>query len=314
MAYQLLNPITLIFIAVLTLLARLAARIAWAPLFVPPPNPCPPWQCRISDIYILLYQLALSGWLTYEPDDEFGPAVTIGGLTVLWTTQGLWWYWGVQALSWLKVTDSLRRAVVMGAVVPLVHGWVLLACAISVLAAPLLVVPLVVELCLSVVFRRIAAWIAKPPTADSNKNPDWKAVGWAVCLLLLIGSIPTITAPMWLGYSIPPLYYKIQLRRFRNEMKWTADIPAIQAWLAKAKLKAPGTNYDLNADEAPQCVKNITGRLLISRENTLVFIFGSGFGHWGLEVAPRGSHKPEWSLNKYSLPLADGAWVWSDDH
>jgi hypothetical protein len=118
---------------------------------------------------------------------------------------------------------------------------------------------------------------------------------------------------MWCGYTVPPVYYKIHVRRFRKEMQRTADVPAIQAWLKETNL-AKLTTKGIPIEKQPECVRRLSGFVFSNSPGTIVISHGSGFGHWGVEIAAKGTLKPPWSSDKYSIPLSDGAWVWSDDH
>ena len=307
MAYQLLNPLTLLPLVVITILMfagtpkRLQSAIA-LPLRVPRPK----WQCHLSDLYVLVFQFGIAGLMTYETDEEFGPVWALGGLAVLWSLQAYVWYMAIRSLSWNQINDPLRRLQMLGIAFPLMIFFPLMSC----MAPMMCVFPVLAAILPAWAYQKImpyfAAWAYKPVSVQSR----WRRVAWVLTLALSLVAVPLATWPMWSGYSMPPVYYKIHVRRFRKEMQQTADIPAIQAWL-KTPDAANYMDRDVPLSAQPSCVSSIAGHAYLCSPGRLLIYQGSGFGHWGLEVAALGTAK---SSQNYSLPLADGAWVWIDDH
>jgi len=309
MAYQLLSPFTLAGVILFTGLTYFVARGALPALMNAPGGPRRNWQFRLSDMYILIFQLCISGWLTYEPDEEFGTLFNIAGLAILWSLQGLWWYWGVRFLSRNNVTDSLRRLIILGVVFPLFACFPLLNCVCIMLCPPLAAVAMIPLIIYAQFVKFILAWVLAEPTYASR----WRPFQWIICVLLFMIATPAVTTPMWCGYTIPPLYYEFQVRRFRKEMQWTADVPAIQAWLKSTDI-TQWQQKDIPLDELPACVRKLHGRPFATQYGSLVIGYGGGFCHWGMEIAAPGTLKPAWASSEYSLPIRDGAWVWIDDH
>ena len=305
MAFQLLNPFVLAGVLFFTLLAFVFIRERLPTLFKPPVGHRRPWQCRLTDIYILLFQLCVSGWLTYEPDEEYGPLENIEGLAILWSLQSLWWYWGVRYLSWNGVTDSLRRLAVLGIVFPLLFCWPLVNCMCSMYCPPVTVIAAIPLLVYMYCAKFVVAWALASPVELSR----WRRLGWIIWMVLFLAATPFVTAPMWCGFSMMPIYYKIQVRRFRKEMRWTANVPAIQAWLKSTDVSQWKEASIIPREKLPACVRWLDGYSHITQENTLVISNGGGFCHWGMEIASPRTTKPGWSSRKYSLPLSDGAWV-----
>jgi hypothetical protein len=163
MAFQLLNPFTLIPLLVLTVIvfAETSKNLQSA-IVKPQLVPRPPWQCHLSDIYILLFQFCVSGWLTYEPDEEYGPLWNVGGLIVLWSLQGFVWYLAIRSMSWNRVADPLRRFMILGFVFPLVLFFPLMSCMVPMMCVfPALVALLPLFIYLNIMYL-FAAWAYKP--------------------------------------------------------------------------------------------------------------------------------------------------------
>ena len=62
----------------------------------------------------------------------------------------------------------------------------------------------------------------------------------------------------------------------------------------------------------PPCIRNLSPQavcLMPNGDALEIFVGGSGFGHWGLIVAPKGKKTPLAGRGKYFFPLRDGAVV-----
>jgi hypothetical protein len=101
------------------------------------------------------------------------------------------------------------------------------------------------------------------------------------------------------------------MRRFHRTMRREADIPAIQEWLqSPAGIKTVGTGgTSLKEDELPLFMRHLGWGAHTTPQGGLAFVRGSGFGHWGLTVNPKGTPSP---ASHNVLPLGDGAYVWQD--
>ncbi len=142
-----------------------------------------------------------------------------------------------------------------------------------------------------------------------------KLIIWTALRYGVIALGGTGIAMMLLSMSTP--WHVRRNERFAEQMRREADIPAIRAWAEEALFgpEEPTSNPCIGGriylGELPDCVKTITGfnYIAFSREDKLIdFVFGGGFGHWGLTIAPLGT-EPE---GHYILPIEDGAWVWQE--
>lgn len=315
MAPQLIEPFTLGTILILTYFAHVVARRRFAMLFGAVSAPVAKTQFRLADVYVLLFQFALSACFA---SDSIAPAQwsNIAGLLILWALQGLWWYWGVRALSRRGIDDPLRRVVALGVVCPWVFAWPLASTGIGIgsfMFGPFLVILLLLP-CLLVfaLLNHVVHWIVNAPSV-----PKLRRLIWFPALIFLLISTPLATAPFWSGFTVPPIFYTSHVLRFRQEMRWRADIPAIQAWMKTVDLKTFGQTQEYRNPmelKPPKAVTDLSTYLYVTPEGSLVLTWGGGFGHWGLEVAEKGTPIGPFAAHKYALPLADGAWVWIDDH
>ena len=113
--------------------------------------------------------------------------------------------------------------------------------------------------------------------------------------------------------------YIRKTKQVQRQMQEEADIAAIRAWVdTRFPASAASTNPAYEApvvippDEQPACIRRISGfhtALYWPAKRELDLVFGGGFGHWGLTVAPEGTPMPE---SGHFLPLEDGAWVWHE--
>ena len=244
--------------------------------------------------------------MTFEPDAEYNVFWNLGGLAVLWGLQIIFGAHGVQALSRRQINDPIQRAMVLGILMPPVLFMPLTSCMVSMIC----VLPFVVGLALLALELQLINVISAIVIDPNSFVVRHRKLGWALCLLGVLAATPLSIAPMWCGYTFPPVYYKIHAHRFRQLMRMTADVSAIQAWMRSVDI-TQWSGKDVPNTSQPDCVKNLDGYVFVSRSGTLIISHGGGFGHWGLEVSTNGVQKP-W--RGYALPLVDGAWVWTDDH
>ncbi|NIP24248.1 MAG: hypothetical protein GWN67_02655 [Phycisphaerae bacterium] len=111
---------------------------------------------------------------------------------------------------------------------------------------------------------------------------------------------------------VPPTAKTFMLGFWIHSKVWL-DAEEIRRWIKENQTSTdPNTNVPLA--QGPFSLKMIalySGRLNYDKQNSTITMFqGSGFGHWGLTVAPKGTPIPDgWCVKK----LEDGAWVWWDD-
>jgi hypothetical protein len=122
-----------------------------------------------------------------------------------------------------------------------------------------------------------------------------------VCTMLFIAFTP---APL-------PIPYQIHAVLFRERMRFTADIPAIQEWQRTLTIQ-PADNGNLLIPQAswPPCVQRLSPRfvgLMPAGAAVVIYIGGGACGHWGLIVAPKGSNTPPPGRHEYRFRLCDGA-------
>jgi hypothetical protein len=115
----------------------------------------------------------------------------------------------------------------------------------------------------------------------------------------LCGLVPPATKTFMLGFWI---HAKVWL-----------DTEEVRGWI-KENQTSIDSNTNVPLSEGPFSLKMIafySGRLNYDKQNSTITMFqGSGFGHWGLTVAPKQTPIPNgWCV----LKLEDGAWVWMDD-
>lgn len=317
MAYQLLEPMNALFLLIMSMVALAGGYSVMTPLHSRR-KPALRWQCRLPDVMVLLTQLAAAGALVFRRDEEISLAEEIGGLAFLWALMTLWWWLGVRTLSRKAIDDPLRRFVVLALLCPVIYGWplvVLMGNPIFLIffANILLLIPLLLLLLLYKVTRRIADWVAQPVNPAAATAPRGLApLRWIAGLVLCVVMTTAVTIPLWTGYTVGPIFYKTALHRFRTEMRLRADVPAMQNWLAHADVETLKKSIELKPAELPSCVTRLTDRACVTDEGTLVLIWGNGFGHWGLTIAPPGTPLPGEDSREYHLPLADGAWVWHE--
>lgn len=316
MAFQLLDPLNLVFLLILTAAALAIGSWVMTPL-ASTRKPALRWQCHLPDILVLVTQLALAGALVFRIDEELSVALEFGGLAVLWAIMTLWWWIGIRILSRREIVDPRRRFVVLAVLCPMIYSWPLTVVMgnplfLLIFANILLLIPL---LALAVIFklgRWIANWVAQP--ASRSPAPGRLVLlRWLGALLICATVTTGATSPLWSGYSVGPVFYRTALRQFRMQMKRRADIPAIQGWLQRTDVtKLNKDGCEIASRDLPECVTSLSDRACIKDDGTLILVWGGGFGHWGLAVAAPGTPMPPQSSREYHLRLADGAWVWHE--
>lgn len=112
------GPIILLgALAVLALATSTLARWMLKPLFAAQQMPRPKTQYFLSDMYVMLLQLALPGMaLTFEPQQGALQALPL--VATLWVLLILLWLIGVQLLSRAGVTKTWPRALSLGLAIP----------------------------------------------------------------------------------------------------------------------------------------------------------------------------------------------------
>jgi hypothetical protein len=315
--------LSVIMLAVLAVAAYAMGNAVFTPLTQSTRDAEDKWQCYTADILILVFQLGLAGLFTTDPGFELAIASEVAGLFLLWSLfYGGWWV-GVRALSFARIREPFRRAVILGIVCPLTFCWPLgsLVCnplflAITIIGLPLavLIIALLLKVC-----HTLTLWISRPAHEDAywqcmqRRWPWLAAPKWILLLCLVSGSMYIATWPVWSGLTIGPMFYKTHLVRFRGEMRRTADIPAIQKWMQETDFaKVPQETWGVKTEALPACVRSLSTHFRYTQRKTLSFVWGGGFGHWGLEVAAPGTPMPPSHSRAYYLPLRDGAWVWAE--
>lgn len=320
MIYQLIDPINLVTLGLLAPISLVLGNWILKPLTMKPVER-KSWQCSLLDVFLLLLQLGVTALLTFEVDPEFGAGSEIAGLWILWAFLFLSWWMGVRGLSRRGIKNPVCRAIVLGVICPLTFTWPL-ACLIVnpiffiLFGGFILALPLLVGVFL---LRKFATWIVRDsPEASAisslQRTSDWVvAIRWSLSTVLMLGTMKIITAPIWSGITIGPVYYKTALRRFRNTMQ-CVDIGSIQKWLLTKDLTKLGKESwgALKAEELPAGVLSLSHRVFPSGSNSLKLVWGGGFGHWGVEIGLPGTPMPPSHSREYHLPLADGAWVWHE--
>jgi hypothetical protein len=154
-------------------------------------------------------------------------------------------------------------------------------------------------------------WIVAMVAKRKEKRPIWRAFRYGV---IAFGGMGLIV--MALGMSTPG--YVRKTKQFQRQMQREADVPAIRAWAETTLFSSdevpasPTICRSMIYDgPKPACMDSITGHFRIHYDpvdRIVELVFGGGFGHWGLCVAPLGT-APQ---GNHTLPLEDGAWIWHE--
>jgi len=116
------------------------------------------------------------------------------------------------------------------------------------------------------------------------------------------------------GLRVPG--YVAMTQGFRIHTKVWADVEAIRDWAGSYE-PGPGDSptlhgggLDIARSNWPGCVRllgpNYVG--LRYEDRSVDLVYGSGFGHWGLYVGPKGAK----ACGGYTAAVEDGAWVWHE--
>jgi hypothetical protein len=134
-----------------------------------------------------------------------------------------------------------------------------------------------------------------------------RAIRYAIIAFGGVGLIAGLACPM------------PRARVFQRQMQRQADVPAIRAWAEATLFADDDVEANSLADHMlmytgpkPECMESITGHFRIHYhpvDRTVDLVFGGGFGHWGLRIAPLGTPPPQ---GDNTQPLEDGAWVWQE--
>ncbi len=136
-----------------------------------------------------------------------------------------------------------------------------------------------------------------------------------VLAAILIGTPVAVVLSVFLG---PPGYVR-RTEGFREKMRQKADIAAIRAWAetyeppAGAQETLSGAAVFVPKSDIPACIADLKPQQVrYSPEGQAVtLIYGGGFGHWGLVVAPEGTEPV--AFGDYCVVFVeDGAWVWHE--
>jgi len=126
-------------------------------------------------------------------------------------------------------------------------------------------------------------------------------------------------AVVLLGLLIPG--HLREMWQLHADMERDADIPAIRQWMQSYHTshdvvsKIGHREYEsivIRPDELPDCISVLRPRYVHynAKMKCLSLVYGSGFGHWGFSVAPRGT-RPSTYRKRVKI-LEDGAWVWAE--
>ena len=107
-----------------------------------------------------------------------------------------------------------------------------------------------------------------------------------------------------------PIPYPIHAVIFRERVRWTVDFAAIQKWQSTIQIQPVDNGYvEVPTETWPQCIKDLgpdSVCLMPNGEALQIVVGGSGFGHWGLIVAPSGKKTPPPTKYDYRFPLKNG--------
>lgn len=287
------------------------------------------WQFYLTDLLLLVTQLSLVAALIFRPDPEFGVGLELAGLLAVWAILATGWCLGVRSLSRARVREPLSRTLVLGVIVPLVYGWPVALCPVLFQALlitvfyPVLLIPALVvavsclyasRLAIKRVAERNARLSTDQPTVYGMPGQERiaRTGAWCLCLVAAVAVMLGLTYPVALGVSTSE-YYELKLVRFREDARTRLDVPRLQAWLADAKttpppLRSGGPGLEM----PPELLNGLEVWCDLTPQGTLLMTTGSGFGHWGVEIAPPGAPMPQNNDRRYYLPLQDGAWVWHE--
>jgi len=116
---------------------------------------------------------------------------------------------------------------------------------------------------------------------------------------------------IWPWGLVPPSAKTFTKGYWLHAKVWV-NVEDLRNWAQKrGALSDP--NEEVPWQEWPVCLRRMPmshGTLLYKQQESTITLFeGSGFGHWGLTVAPEGTPIPDdWCV----LKLEDGAWVWHE--
>jgi len=126
---------------------------------------------------------------------------------------------------------------------------------------------------------------------------------------LLLGVITVGAIKHALNYSVPG--YIPFMMGFRERMQSQANIAGIRKWIGKGFSSKEG---EIVPSTWPASVKKLSPKFVtIKLEGKAVKLWwGGGFGHWGLVVGPEDMVFPV-SKDEFIVPIASGAYVWSEN-
>jgi hypothetical protein len=100
---------------------------------------------------------------------------------------------------------------------------------------------------------------------------------------------------------------------FWLKMNYIADVGAIRQWEQNYQVAPDDKPYRetgvfIPYSKWPPCVRKLDPGMVVylPRTKTVDLVYGGGFGHWGLTVAPKASSHTS------GISLSSGAWVWME--
>jgi hypothetical protein len=268
----------------------------------------------IADAWVLVLMFGVAGALCFRPEREIGLSDELIGLSMLYGMIFVGWYVGIRGLCENKVVDPLDRAMVLGVLLPPVFLWPLIWNLFNPILMALMLVPGLAFIVGATIWSRVVSKVltrvmerrASPKTSEQH----W--IGGLRVVALTIAVTAASTTPLWAGHFASPFTFMPGLRAYRAEVLQTADIPAIQEWLGTLDPSDSKLEEKVWKGECPPCIRSL-GRAHLTDRGTVMITRGGGFGHWGLEVAPKGTPTPA-AMRRYDvLPVADGAWVFREN-
>lgn len=139
----------------------------------------------------------------------------------------------------------------------------------------------------------------------NRRGVIWTGIKYGIIVFGIMG------LGFWMLGMVPPTAQTFTLGYWIQAKVWV-DVDDVRKWTKEYK-RSDEANERIPRVKWPTCLASIPlgrGQLLYDPEiSSVTLVEGSGHGHWGLTVAPKGTPLPDyWCV----MRLEDGAWVWHD--
>ena len=137
-------------------------------------------------------------------------------------------------------------------------------------------------------------------------------------LFFIAGLVCVFLAAIWFWHDAR----KNGLSGFADEVKKTINPQELQHWAVTTLDKTTSHSFDIQPQDMPASLRTLKSRNLSmemayyevgqsSKESYLVFMWGGGFGHWGIDVGAPDFEQPD-DGNTY-LKWIPGVYFWKDN-